>query len=260
LQSIDTKSRAEQDHIGHGGAGSPGKGRRNRRSDLRLDTYPSEAPTYSLNSPDISSAAGPSAGPGTLMQALNLSGTPLGSVLPSPSLSPAMFSLPIPFVESPHYPGSLPGSSGPSQHGSPASFSQPSLPHTCNFSNPAIHRRPSSRFSATVDALPWSSAQQKNFENCIACLTASAGLPLSWVDNAEFVAFIGEFSPAAKSPSRKVLTRRLIPAAVAEFRAEAKAAANGHEATIKADGWTGVNHHHLIAFMIMVDGKVSQHL
>jgi hypothetical protein len=47
---------------------------------------------------------------------------------------------------------------------------------------------------------------------------------------------------------------------VAEFRAEAKAAANGHEATIQADEWTGVNHHHLIAFMITVDGKVSQHL
>jgi hypothetical protein len=91
-------------------------------------------------------------------------------------------------------------------------------------------------------------------------LTASAGLLLSWVDNAEFVAFIDEFLPAAKSPSRKVLTQRLIPVAVAEFRAEAKAAVNGHEATIQADGWTGVNHHHLIVFMIMVDGKVSQHL
>jgi len=76
------------------------------------------------------------------------------------------------------------------------------------------------------------------------------------VDNAEWIGFIEEFLPAAKSPSRKVLTNRLIPAAVAEFRAAAKVAANGREATIQADGWTGVNHHHLIAFMITVDGKI----
>ena len=105
----------------------------------------------------------------------------------------------------------------------------------------------------------WSLAQQKSFENYIAHLTASAGLPLSWVDNAEFISFIDEFLPAAKCPSRKVLTQRLILTAVAEFRAEAKAAAHGHEATLQADGWTGVNHHHLIAFMITVDGKVRQY-
>jgi len=46
------------------------------------------------------------------------------------------------------------------------------------------------------------------------------------------------------------------PGAVAEFRAEAKAAACECEATIQADGWTGVNHHYLIAFMITVNGKV----
>jgi hypothetical protein len=43
---------------------------------------------------------------------------------------------------------------------------------------------------------------------------------------------------------------------VAEFRAVTKAAANGCKATIQADGWMGVNHHHLIAFMITVDEKV----
>jgi hypothetical protein len=80
------------------------------------------------------------------------------------------------------------------------------------------------------------------------------------VDNAEWIAFVEEFLPAAKSPSRKVLTNQLIPMAVAKFRAAAKAAANGHEATIQADGWTGVNHHHLIAFMITIDRKVYYHL
>ncbi|GLB43959.1 putative protein of unknown function (DUF 659) [Lyophyllum shimeji] len=57
--------------------------------------------------------------------------------------------------------------------------------------------------------------------------------------------------------SRKVLTRRIIPKLVQELQEEAKAAAKGKNATLEADGWTGENHHHLIAFMIAVEGKVS---
>lgn len=102
----------------------------------------------------------------------------------------------------------------------------------------------------------WSAEKQKRFENRVTRLTASAGLPLSWVDNAEWIDLCEEFIPAAKSPSRKTLTRRLLPAAVAELRAEARAAAKGHEATMQADGWTGTNNHHLIAVMISVDGQV----
>jgi hypothetical protein len=66
------------------------------------------------------------------------------------------------------------------------------------------------------DTHTWSSVQQKQFENAIAHLTASAGLPLSWVDNAEWIAFVDEFLPAVRSPSRKVLTNQLIPTAVAD--------------------------------------------
>jgi hypothetical protein len=168
---MDTRTQAEGDHINHGGAGSPGRGRRSRRLDLQIDTLHPPGPTYSLNSPDIPSVAGSSVGPGTLMEALNQSATQFTPVIPSPSLSPAMFPLPIPFSK----PGSLPGSSGPSRRGSPASFSQPALPHTRSFSNPAIYHRLSSRLSSAADALPWSSAQQKSFENHIARLTASAG-------------------------------------------------------------------------------------
>ena len=83
-------------------------------------------------------------------------------------------------------------------------------------------------------------------------------LTLSWVDNAEWIAFVDEFLPAVRSPSRKVLTNQLIPTAVAEFQAAAKVAANSCEVTIQADGWMGVNHHYLIAFMISVAAFLSQ--
>jgi len=87
-------------------------------------------------------------------------------------------------------------------------------------------------------------------------LTAAAGFSLSWVDNPVFIEFMEEYIPAAKLPSRKVLTQQIIPAAVAEYRVQAKAGTRGCEGTIQADGWTGGNHHHLIAFMITVNGKV----
>jgi hypothetical protein len=87
-------------------------------------------------------------------------------------------------------------------------------------------------------------------------LTASAGFPLSWVNNTEWIDFCTEFLPAAKLPSRKTLTHRLLPAAVEELRTSAKAAVKGHEATLQVDRWTGVNNHHLLAFMITLDGKV----
>jgi hypothetical protein len=87
-------------------------------------------------------------------------------------------------------------------------------------------------------------------------MTASAGFPLSWVDSPEWIDFCTEFLPAAKLPSQKMLTHCLLPAAITELHASARAATKGHEATLQADGWTGVNNHHLLAFMIMADCKV----
>ena len=102
----------------------------------------------------------------------------------------------------------------------------------------------------------WSEELQIRFEIQIARLTAAAGLPLSWVDNPEWIDFIHIFLPAAKSPSRKVLTTRLIPGVVEEYSRIAKESASGQNATIQADGWTGANFHHLLAFMIAVKKKV----
>ena len=94
------------------------------------------------------------------------------------------------------------------------------------------------------------------FEARVARLTAAAGLPLAWVDNPEWIDFIHQFLPWAVSPSQKVLTTHLIPRAAESYRQNAKESSKGQNATIQADGWTGTNFHHLIAFMIAVNKKV----
>lgn len=106
--------------------------------------------------------------------------------------------------------------------------------------------------------LDWSQEMQRVFEIHIARLTAAATLPLSWVDNPEWIDLVRVFFPiACKSPSRKVLTSRLIPLVVGQYRESAKASSKDQNATIQADGWTGINFHHLLAFMITVKKKVG---
>jgi len=94
------------------------------------------------------------------------------------------------------------------------------------------------------------------FEERITRLTTSAGLPLSWVENPEWLNFCADFLPQAKSPSQKVLTQRLLPQTLANFQLRAKERASGKNVTASCDGWTGENFHHYIAFMIMVGKEV----
>ena len=108
------------------------------------------------------------------------------------------------------------------------------------------------------ERVDWSQDLQRKFEIHIARLTAAATLPLSWVDNPEWIDLVRFFFPAAcRSPSRKVLTSRLIPLVVGEYRKIAKVSSKDQNATIQADGWTGINFHHLLAFMITVKKKVG---
>ena len=118
------------------------------------------------------------------------------------------------------------------------------------------HRRTSSP-SPVIPELSWSDGRQAYFEDRITRLTASAGLPLSWIENPEWLNFCTEFLPQAKSPSRKVLTRRLLPRTLAGFQGKAMERASGRNATASCDGWTGENYHHYIAFMIMVEKEVQ---
>ena len=67
----------------------------------------------------------------------------------------------------------------------------------------------------------WSPEYQSKFEERVARLTVSAGLPLLWVDNPEWIDFINDFLPLARSPSRKVLTNRLIPTVAKNYQSMA---------------------------------------
>ena len=80
-----------------------------------------------------------------------------------------------------------------------------------SFSN---HPTPRSQLQSILidDSSMWLPDFQKKFEERIARLTVSAGLPLLWVDDPEWIDFIN-FVPSVRSPSQKVLTNYLILAA-----------------------------------------------
>ncbi|KAF9494610.1 hypothetical protein BDN71DRAFT_1483007 [Pleurotus eryngii] len=89
----------------------------------------------------------------------------------------------------------------------------------------------------------WNDWWQVAFEYLLIRLAASAGLPLSWVENPEFMGLCHEFIPYAVIPSQKVLTCCLLPL-------------SGEHGTAQCDGWSGLNNHHYIAFMVTISNKV----
>jgi len=170
-------------------------------------------------------------------QMLPPSGPPTRSCLPAasvsslPPLPPSYANLMVPMAQSPL----LSPSQSFSDHPTPRSWSQSVL---------------------IEDQSLWPPEFQRKFEEKIARLTVSAGLPLSWVDNPEWIDFINDFLPSARSPSRKVLTNRLIPAATKSCQDLAKTAARDQNTTLQADGWTGANFHHLLAFLMTFNQQV----
>lgn len=104
----------------------------------------------------------------------------------------------------------------------------------------------------------WSVGRQNTFNTQLGRLTASVGLPISWIENPEFILFCQEFiHPLASVPSRKVLTCRILPTIKREFQKRDQAAIKaGSMATIQGDGWSAINDHHLNAFMMTVERKV----
>jgi len=166
---------------------------------------------------------------------------PPPSTVPSRSHSPALSTSSLPALPSP-YTHLLPidqspllGPDYPTGHNTPRSRSQSVL-----VDDPGI----------------WPVEVQRKFEERIARLTVSAGLPLSWVDNPEWIDFVTDFLPSARSPSWKVLTNRLIPTAAKRCQEITKLTAKGQNTTLQADGWTGSNFHHLLAFMITFNKQV----
>ena len=101
----------------------------------------------------------------------------------------------------------------------------------------------------------WSSANQARFSSLVAHITASCGFPFLWVENPEWIAFCNEFVPGAQPISRKSLANRWIPAEAEKYRDAAKARVKGTLATLQCDGWSGVNSHHFLAFMITTSNR-----
>jgi hypothetical protein len=120
-------------------------------------------------------------------------------------------------------------------------------------SNPNIQLRSPSN----LPYMPWTSEWQQAFEYRLACLTASAGLSLSWIENIEFITMIEELSPAAHIPSREVLTTRIIPNLVQHIQTMNKKKTEHGFVTLQADGWTAKNNRYFIAFMITLISQVS---
>lgn len=105
---------------------------------------------------------------------------------------------------------------------------------------------------------PWSFAQQERFERHIANITASCGFPFSWVENQAVREFLDDLLPNAAHLSSYQLTNRVVPQQVSHYQQAAKNASRGCEGTLQTDGWTGVNFHHFVAFVVTtVRRKVS---
>ena len=103
---------------------------------------------------------------------------------------------------------------------------------------------------------PWSADCVSRYETRLARITAYAGFALSWLDNPEWCAFVDEFIPGAPQVSRRVITRCVLPNVVRDLDTQVTQSINGKEAVMQADGWTGLNHSHLIAIMISCDQAV----
>jgi len=97
---------------------------------------------------------------------------------------------------------------------------------------------------------PWTDADRAWFSACLAQITASCGFLFSWVEDPEWLGFLQEFFPTAEPIKHQSLANHWIPLEVGKFRWEAKNHSQGLEDTIQCDGWSGMNFHHFIAFMI----------
>ncbi|KAG2030206.1 hypothetical protein BDR03DRAFT_1017378 [Suillus americanus] len=95
-----------------------------------------------------------------------------------------------------------------------------------------------------------------DWEAGLARVTASAGLPLQWVENPEWLKLCDRFIPQAKVPLAKVLMKHVMPQVLRGIKATAKEEACGAVRTLQCDGWTGKNSHHLLGFMMTIKQKL----
>lgn len=175
---------------------------------------------------------------------------PFPSASPSPSFAPNFPSIstsqsPSPLLLSQNNPRSpyLP---------SPLSVSPMLLPAGASISVHNSRKRPrvgSGGFAANIPQ-QWTSDHQDRLGVHLARITASCGFPFRWVENTEVKRFLSDLLPSATHYSRRQISNTLIPREVAKYRSQAQERCAGTLATIQCDGWSGVNFHHFVAFMI----------
>ncbi|KAJ8086129.1 hypothetical protein PM082_004949 [Marasmius tenuissimus] len=126
---------------------------------------------------------------------------------------------------------------------------------------PAKRSRKSSTRSAATQSTPqqWNDTLQNKFETQIAQITASQGLPLSWVENPKWENFLWEFLPGAHNLSQGRLTWIIIPRTLAVMQGVARGPLQGSMGTLQADGWSGINSVHVIGCMLTARGSINLH-
>lgn len=213
------------------------------RTDLHIVSPPSSPPLYPQQAPNPYFDPNALTNPSTLFSQSEAVPPPLqlnvaAAMGYAPSPSPGISATPSPLSSS--FPSPVAFPTRPISR----SASQPAFPSPLNPTTGQRKRR------------PFDDATQERFETRVMRLTASANLPLSWVDNLEWIRLCEEFIPKARPISRKHLTRVVLPRVVRQIREQVRKAVKAKEATLQADGWSGVNRHHYIGFMISVNGKV----
>ena len=145
-----------------------------------------------------------------------------------------------------------------SRAGSPTTSLAPS--DSISYQSSSKRRRvlsytPSIHNGSSPGAPAWTSGHQARFASCVARLTASCGFPFQWVNNPEWLALCNEFIPNATPIDRRSLANKYIPMEAKKFRDAAISRSRGLEVTIQCDGWSGINFHHYIAFMITTSSR-----
>lgn len=145
----------------------------------------------------------------------------------------------------------------PTASGSISRSGTPQIQGTCSSKRTRLSSRNTPAPSNNL--LPvWTEELQTWWARSVAQLTASCGFPYSWVENPQWIEFCSEWIPGAIPIFRKALANRWIPEEVERYRDITKKEASGSMATIQCDGWSGINFHHFVAFMITTElRKVS---
>ncbi len=103
---------------------------------------------------------------------------------------------------------------------------------------------------------PWPPWKVSQFYTSLIRITASCGFALSWIENPEVCQFFSTFIPQAPPVSCHKLTNNILRKLTDNLRNIVQSEVAGKDAVLQCDGWTGLNHSHLIAFMVVVEGRV----